>query len=253
MAGKKGSRSSKTAHVLNLLSGGEAPEAPEQRPAAGTERTEEPQAGPTPPPPPRERPILPPIVEVARTNSEALSETIRSALEKELEEEQAQERALERAEEAGEEHAAQPAAEPPEEPERPDDPAEPLPPSAPMPPKASPMQEQKPVGLPDGAEWVNVMLGLVEEKAERYVKMFGLCPCPRCVADVKALALTRLPAKYVVLPAEHKKPMLSLYQARYDGDVTTQVIYACKAVMDAPRHGAAQPGPARPGLASDRG
>lgn len=39
MAGKKGSRSSKTAHVLNLLSGGEAPEAPEQRPAAGTERT----------------------------------------------------------------------------------------------------------------------------------------------------------------------------------------------------------------------
>ena len=233
MAGKKGSRSSKTAHVLNLLSGGEAPEAPEQRPAAGTERTEEPQAGPTPPPPPRERPILPPIVEVARTNSEALSETIRSALEKELEEEQ-----------------AQPAAEPPEEPERPDDPAEPLPPSAPMPPKASPMQEQKPVeqGLPDGAEWVNVMLGLVEEKAERYVKMFGLCPCPRCVADVKALALTRLPAKYVVLPAEHKKPMLSLYQARYDGDVTTQVIYACKAVMDAPRHGAAQPG-----LASDRG
>ena len=89
MAGKKGSRSSKTAHVLNLLSGGEAPEAPEQRPAAGTERTEEPQAGPTPPPPPRERPILPPIVEVARTNSEALSETIRSALEKELEEEQA--------------------------------------------------------------------------------------------------------------------------------------------------------------------
>ena len=146
--------------------------------------------------------------------------------------------------------AATAAAEPPEEPERPDDPAEPLPPSAPMPPKASPMQEQKPVeqGLPDGAEWVNVMLGLVEEKAERYVKMFGLCPCPRCVADVKALALTRLPAKYVVLPAEHKKPMLSLYQARYDGDVTTQVIYACKAVMDAPRHGAAQPG-----LASDRG
>ena len=88
MAGKKGSRSSKTAHVLNLLSGGEAPEAPEQRPAAGTERTEEPQTGPTAPPPPRERPILPPIVEVARTNSEALSETIRSALEKELEAEE---------------------------------------------------------------------------------------------------------------------------------------------------------------------
>ncbi|UQT48929.1 late competence development ComFB family protein [Flavonifractor plautii] len=64
-------------------------------------------------------------------------------------------------------------------------------------------------GLPDGAEWVNVMLGLVEEKAERYVKMFGLCPCPRCVADVKALALTRLLTKYVVLPAEHKNRCLA--------------------------------------------
>ena len=140
--------------------------------------------------PPRERPILPPIVEVARTNSEALSETIRSALEKELEEEQAQERALERAEEAGEEHAAQPAAEPPEEPERPDDPAEPLPPSAPMPPKASPMQEQKPVeqGLPDGAEWVNVMLGLVEEKAERCQNVWP-SPVP-AVWRMKAPALT---------------------------------------------------------------
>lgn len=248
MAGKKGSRSSKTAHVLNLLSGrgaGGAGAAP-----GGGDRADGGAAGRAhASPPPRERPILPPIVEVARTNSEALSETIRSALEKELEEEQAQERALERAEEAGRNMRPSPPQSRRRNRSGPMTRQSPAP-SAPMPPKASPMQEQKPVeqGLPDGAEWVNVMLGLVEEKAERYVKMFGLCPCPRCVADVKALALTRLPAKYVVLPAEHKKPMLSLYQARYDGDVTTQVIYACKAVMDAPRHGAAQPG-----LASDRG
>ena len=125
---EKGSRSSKTAHVLNLLSG----ERRRRRRAApgGGDRADGGAAGrahasPAAP----ERPILPPIVEVARTNSEALSETIRSALERELEEEQAQDQALERAEEAGEEHAAQPAAEPLEEPERPDDPAEfPLPP-----------------------------------------------------------------------------------------------------------------------------
>ena len=45
------------------------------------------------------------------------------------------------------------------------------------------MQEQKPVeqGLPDGAEWVNVMLGLVEEKAERYVKSVWPVPLsPLC-------------------------------------------------------------------------
>ena len=117
-------------------------------------------------------------------------------------------------------------------------------------PMASPMQEQKPVeqGLPDGAEWVNCYARTGGGEGGALCQNVWPVPCPRCVADVKALALTRLPAKYVVLPAEHKKPMLSLYQARYDGDVTTQVIYACKAVMDAPRHGAAQPG-----LASDRG
>ncbi|MFQ7450331.1 MAG: hypothetical protein ACLRNQ_01635 [Flavonifractor plautii] len=35
MAGKRGAGASKTAHVLNLLSGGEAPEAPERAPGGG--------------------------------------------------------------------------------------------------------------------------------------------------------------------------------------------------------------------------
>ena len=82
------------------------------------------------------------------------------------------------------------------------------------------------------------MQELVEEKAERYIRMFGLCDCPRCVADVKALALTSLPAKYVVLQETARRPMVSLYRARYDAPVTAQLLSACKQVMDAPRHGA---------------
>ena len=76
----------------------------------------------------------------------------------------------------------------------------------------------------------------VEEKLARYVRMFHLCACPRCLADAKALALTRLPAKYVVLDAAAKAPMLSLYEAKFDSAVTTQIIYACKEVMEHPRH-----------------
>ena len=88
----------------------------------------------------------------------------------------------------------------------------------------------------DDFEQINVMELLVDERLSRYIRMFHLCECPRCLADAKALALTRLPAKYVVLTPSVKAPMLSLYQAKYDSDVTTQIIYACKEVMERPRH-----------------
>ena len=91
--------------------------------------------------------------------------------------------------------------------------------------------------LPDESHFVNVMLPLVEEKLLKYVRMFHLCECPRCLADVKALALSHLPPKYVVLEGSTYTPMMSFYQAKFDSDVTAQVIHACKQVMEAPRHG----------------
>ena len=121
--------------------------------------------------------------------------------------------------------------------------AEPPPEPEPVPAQEEPAVGEKPASrgegtLPDGTICVNVMQELVEEKAERYIRMFGLCDCPRCVADVKALALTSLPAKYVVLQETARRPMVSLYRARYDAPVTAQLLSACKQVMDAPRHGA---------------
>lgn len=92
------------------------------------------------------------------------------------------------------------------------------------------------IQLPDGSRFVNVMMILVEEKLERYVHMFQLCDCPRCLADAKALALSRLPAKYVVLPDNSYPPMMNLYRAKFDSTVTAQIIYACKQILDAPRH-----------------
>ena len=91
--------------------------------------------------------------------------------------------------------------------------------------------------LPDESRFVNVMLPLVEEKLLKYVRLFHLCECPRCLADVKALALSRLPSKYVVLEGSTYTPMMSFYQAKFDSDITAQVIHACKQVMEAPRHG----------------
>ena len=117
MAGKKNSRSSKTDHVLNLLtdtasgpSGTEAGPAPAaaDASAAASEAAAPPEApaapdapaataAPEPSAPPAatgrvpERHLAPPILEVARTNNEALEATIQSALEDALQAELVQE------------------------------------------------------------------------------------------------------------------------------------------------------------------
>ena len=111
-------------------------------------------------------------------------------------------------------------------------------------PELAPAPEEEPevpfapreTHLPDGSVCINVMEVLVDERLERYVHMFGLCSCPRCLADARALALTRLPAKYVVLPASAATPMVSLYRAKFESMVISQVIQACKTVMETPRH-----------------
>lgn len=230
---------------------------PVQTPAAGV--------------PSGQRRVAPPILEVARVNNEALSETIREALTESLNQELAQTEPepapelLPEAEaepkpeveaepapellpepEAGPEPEVEPeqmpeaAPEPRSEPEalpEPEREAEPEAAPTPEPATAQPLQPEGPgIPLPGGAVYLNVMEELVEEPLRKYIKLFGLCDCPRCVADVRALALSRLPAKYVVLSSASLPPLLSFYQAKFDSALVTQVIYACKTVMESPRH-----------------
>ena len=273
MAGRK-SRTSKTEHVLNLLTGAggaPAPAAPapaETPPPVQTAPAPDGEHAPEAAAPPREsvRRMAAPILEVARANSEALEESIHSALEQALESELMEAVQSEPEPVRPEEPAPEPPVEEmqpepvqeapaalldpePEEPDRteaaqapaesePEPEAEREPEPVPQPGPDIPTEAGESSGLlPDGTLCVNVMQALVEEKAERYIRMFGLCTCPRCVADVKALALTSLPAKYVVLKETAMRPMISLYRARYDAPVTAQLLSACKQVMDQPRHG----------------
>ena len=82
----------------------------------------------------------------------------------------------------------------------------------------------------------NVTQALVEDKAEKYMKMFGMCTCNRCRIDVIALALSNLPAKYVVAKPKDMIPRLSMYEAKYSAAVITQVMKACKKVIELPHH-----------------
>ena len=121
--------------------------------------------------------------------------------------------------------------------------------ASPTPPPETPSADQTPLPAPaqpvqEAADpcqerdfcYVNVMEALVEEKAPKYIKMFGVCSCARCVSDVKALALTNLPPKYAVMEKGHVVPMLTVYEGRYSTALTSQIISACKQVMLEPRH-----------------
>lgn len=298
MAGKKSKSTSKTDHVLSLLSGGgaeppasqptqelpvvppqvqdqepaqekEEPAAPAdrapKRPARTRQKSSRTQKSATPgpseadvAPPPASREgerLTAPILQVARTNNDALSETIRDALSQALDEELAQQAHSD----AEISPPLQPGSElpvpqetpgtgledtePPSNSESPPVP-QPEPEPAPVPEVPEPSTEMPPdlpfapreVRLADGAVCINVMETLVDERLERYVKMFGLCNCPRCLADARALSLTRLPSKCVVLSASAATPMLSLYRAKFESLVIAQVIQACKTVLESPRH-----------------
>ena len=102
---------------------------------------------------------------------------------------------------------------------------------------AEPVVEEPAAEKPDEEViCANIMEILVERKAETYMELFGLCCCDRCKMDVQALALTELPAKYVVMGKNELPLRLSLYEGRMNTAITAQILRACKVVLAEPRH-----------------
>ncbi len=226
MANSKNSRSNKTAHVLNLLT--EPGEASKE-----SSRSERPASAPTPTP----------------DNSEEVASAIRDALEEDLlaeltgDEPAVQQPEPELVPQPAQEVEPEPVPEP--EPVQAAEP-EPIPEPEPEPvleagqaPEPEPALESEPVQEPDPIDditYVNVLQALVEDRVDKYMKQFKMCDCHRCRTDVVALALTSLPAKYIVVPEHESVPMLSIYESRYSAAVTAQLIAACQKVAEHPRH-----------------
>ena len=229
-ASRKHDKSSKTAHVLNLITSPaqkqaaqESPEPAETIPAVPPEAsTETSAAAPAAAPAAlAAAPAIPAILSphtltqpvMPDAHSEqALSDQIRQALEVEL--------------------------------TKPDPEPTPPPKPAPKKPAPAPVMQAQPEPQPaeasapseDDLMYVNIMQKMVEDKASRYIKMLGLCTCPQCTMDVKALALSNLVPKYAVTPKQIPIPMLTIYEQRYGSIVSTQLMNACKTVMKKPRH-----------------
>ena len=100
------------------------------------------------------------------------------------------------------------------------------------------MDELRSVGEKKPDEYIcfNVTQALVEDKADKYIRMFNLCSCARCRIDVIALALSNLPPKYVVARPDELIPRLSMYEQKYNAAVVTQVMSACRKVLERPHH-----------------
>lgn len=205
--GKKSAKTSKTAHVLNVITGVEASGETADSAAVVS---------------PVHAPVAP-ILEVARANDDALADTILSALTAEVE----NSGSAPTEEPAPETSPAPPAASSEQAEEIPAESAE----------HGEP-EEQAPMDQPSHTEeqYYNITQALVEERAPKYMKMMGICMCPRCQADVKALALSNLTPKYIVMQPSQVTPMFSVYEGKFGAAVTAQIISACRVVQDHPRH-----------------
>ena len=279
MSASKESNSSKTAHVMNLLSRNRATPAESPAEAAPREAAAQPTETAVSPPPapapvesaPQSVPPTSPII-ASLSSDHAISSQIKDALASSLEE-------LAESEPVAETPAApvveevpqpEPVAETPaapvvEEAPQPEPvaetPAAPVVEEAPQPEPvaetptvpvveeasqpepvaetpAEPVVEDPTAEKPDEEEVIcaNIMEILVERKAETYMELFGLCCCDRCKMDVQALALTELPAKYVVMGKNELPLRLSLYEGRMNTAITAQILRACKVVLAEPRH-----------------
>ena len=81
---------------------------------------------------------------------------------------------------------------------------------------------------------VNLTENMVLEKFEAVLAEFRCCKCDRCKKDIFALALNKLPPRYVVIPQE--SPGLPNMDSQFSAQVLTALIQSVLQVRRNPRH-----------------
>lgn len=83
---------------------------------------------------------------------------------------------------------------------------------------------------------INVMERIVKEKIIYYMRQFDCCTCDHCIADTVALTLNGLAPKYIVAPPAAEAALISFYTNKFISDVTVEATKACIVVKENPRH-----------------
>ncbi|MCI8549979.1 MAG: late competence development ComFB family protein [Lachnospiraceae bacterium] len=204
-------KTNKTTHVLNLLTNGTE--------AEGTQNVQETEAGAASEAP-KGAADNKVIVVNETSENEKLSNEIKNRLEAQLE--------AEVAEAAPQTEAAEPDIEEAEEETAAESEAE-----------AEPAEEEKTDSPKRAYRMMNVMerlLANMEPEMEDEMRQYGVCMCDRCRADVQALVLTKMPAKYVIVDSTNASPIVGYYEGRYKTAMFTEILKACVTVKEKPRH-----------------
>lgn len=83
---------------------------------------------------------------------------------------------------------------------------------------------------------VNVMEQIVDEKIGQMLEGENCCKCQRCVEDMKAIALNRLPAKYVSTNSGELFTKLNATVRQSSVDINIAVAAAIEMVSKHPSH-----------------
>ena len=91
-----------------------------------------------------------------------------------------------------------------------------------------------------GMALVNVMEKVVGDKLEEMLKTENCCQCDRCIEDMKAIALNKLPAKYVSTHNGELFTKLDSTLRQMVVDINVAVSNAIACVSKNPSHGQAK-------------
>lgn len=83
---------------------------------------------------------------------------------------------------------------------------------------------------------LNVSEELVRERVVEVMNSLGACTCDRCIVDTVALAVTNMPAKCIVADKDAIFPLLSYYRSKFATSVHTELMKAAMVVKDNPHH-----------------
>ena len=109
-----------------------------------------------------------------------------------------------------------------------------------MPKQDEPMDHQLAEGggkSMEGLILANILEEVMRLEAPKVMAGFGMCCCERCQNDVLALALNRMPPKYVVSKKGALFAKIASYGNQYKTDIFSNLTHACVVVKDSPSHG----------------
>jgi len=83
----------------------------------------------------------------------------------------------------------------------------------------------------------NYMEDIVDLKLpDILAKYTDICKCSKCIEDIKALALNKLPPHYVVTSQGLLYTKTNELVNQFDTDVITEIVIAIETVSKSPRH-----------------